>query len=123
MSDENGKKRLVEEVRDRMERDWVESTAQLLPDWREPYPQLRDMVLGNAVDIPVILPSDIVLCRRPLHLAVAVRRPQFGYVGNWTGKDLGSILEMIENDLVNGTGPWQLDWKQEKRLRDRWSLT
>jgi len=122
-ADENGKVRLAEKFRDLMADQYHHAQESLLLDLKNDYPALRAMVLGDKEGTTVILPSDLVLSRRPLEAAVSIRRRQFGVTATWEGSNFHDILKIIEGDLQHDRGPWRLDWREEQKLQQKWSCT
>lgn len=121
MADENGKAKLADSFREHMANQWRTVTEGLLLDLQADFPALRSVLVGNALARPLILPSTLVVERRPLEIVVSIRRSQFGAIARWPGKDLRGILEVIETDLQNDCGPWELDWRQRERLERKWT--
>lgn len=123
MAGKNGYQSLADDFRERMASALALADEQLLADWKVPYPHLRAAMLGSRANNHVVLPYSLRVVRRPLELAVSIQTEQFDAVARYTGNCFAQVLETIDSDLQNSSGPWQMGWQSERRVKQSCTVT
>ena len=119
--DENGNGQLehVSKILERVHKGLERRQGELLRDWAQDYPLVRELILGGEIDNQSY-PACSLLLRRDQHdLVGKITANEYELEAIVRDNSFCQILEQFEGNLGADTMPWQLTWAAVKREKDR----